>query len=199
MTKTLVRSAQVVFVALLVSFTSSRISVPVWNIDTNHSKIGFEVNHFFTPVEGYFKDFEGELKFDPDDLKGSSINFTIQVASIKTNSDRRDNHLKSGDFFNVEKYPVMKFVSTSISKTDDSYVAKGNLTIKDVSKSVEITFHILGIGDHPMKKGNKIISIKGGLKINRSDYGVGTGSWAATVVVGEEVTIEIVIEATRKG
>ncbi len=198
MNKIFLRTSQVILVAFLFSFTSTKIVAPTWNIDTNHSKISFEVNHFFTPVEGYFNDYKGELKFDPTDLEGSSVNFVVQVASVQTDSDKRDKHLQSGDFFSVEKFPEMKFVSTSISKADEGYIITGRLTIKDVTKTIDMPFEVLGIGDHPMKKGNKIIALKGGLKINRNDYGVGTGSWAATAVVGEEVIIKVVIEANRK-
>ena len=198
MNKTFLRTTQVILVALLFSFTTLKVAAPAWKIDTSHSKIGFEVNHFFTPVEGFFNDYKGELNFDEADLDGSSVNFTVQVASVKTDSEKRDNHLQSGDFFNAEKYPEMKFVSTDITKSDDGFIAKGKLTIRDVTKLVEVPFKVLGTGPHPMKKGVELISIKGGLKINRNDYGVGTGSWAATAVVGEEVTIKVIIEGNRK-
>ncbi len=197
MNKTFSKITQVAFVALIVSFTT-KISAPTWNIDTNHSKISFEVNHFFTPVVGFFNNYKGELTFDETDLEGSSVNFTVQVTSVKTDSEKRDKHLQSGDFFDANKYPEMKFASTEIIKTDDGFMAKGNLTIRDVTKMVEVPFKVLGRGDHPMKKGVEIIAIKGGLTINRNDYGVGTGSWAATAVVGEEVAINIIIEGNRK-
>ena len=199
MNKFFLKTTQVVLVALLFSFTTSKVASPAWNIDASHSKISFEVNHFFTPVEGFFNDYKGELNFDAADLEGSSVNFTVQVASVKTDSDKRDKHLQSGDFFDAEKYPEMKFASSEISKTDDGFVAKGKLTIRDVTKNVEVPFKVLGTGPHPMKKGVTIIAIKGGLKINRNDYGVGTGSWGATAVVGDEVAVKIVIEGNRKG
>ncbi len=169
-----------------------------WNIDKNHTKISFEINHFFTPVEGYFNDFEGSLDFNPDNPEQSSTSFTIKVNSVKTDSEKRDKHLQSADFFNAAKFPEMKFSSTRFEKTDDGYVVKGNLTIRDVTKPVEVPFKVLGRGDHPMKKGMELIAIKGGLTINRNDFGVGTGSWAATTVVGDEVAIKIVIEGNRK-
>ncbi len=198
MNKTFLRTAQIAFVTLLFSFATTKVLTPTWNIDTNHSKISFEVNHFFTPVEGFFNEYKGELTFDAADLEGSSVNFTVQVASVKTDSEKRDKHLQSADFFDAKKFPEMKFVSKSISKTDNGYIAKGNLTIRDVTKAVEVPFKVLGKGSHPMKKGVEIIAIKAGFKINRNDYGVGTGSWAATAVVGDEVTIKIVIEGNRK-
>ena len=198
MNKTFLRAVQVVLLVFLFSFTTSNLQAPIWAIDTSHSKIGFEVNHFFTPVVGYFNDYKGELNFDPSDLNGSSVNFVVNVASVKTDSEKRDNHLQSGDFFDAEKFPEMKFSSTSFSKTDDGYIAKGELTIKETTKSIEIPFKVLGLGNHPMKSGTLMLGIKGEFTINRNDYGVGTGSWAATAVVGEEVTIKIIIEAHRK-
>lgn len=198
MNKIFFKTAQFAFVALLFSFTSTKITAPTWNIDAKHTKLSFEVNHFFTPVEGYFENFEGELNFDLNDLEGSSAKFTIKVASVKTNSGKRDNHLKSRDFFNAEKFPEIKFESSEMVKTENGLLVIGKLTIRDVTKKVEVPFEVLGLGPHPMKKEVQIIAIKGGFTINRNDYEVGTGSWAATAVVGEEVIIKIVIEATRK-
>ncbi|MCF6359656.1 MAG: YceI family protein [Cyclobacteriaceae bacterium] len=197
MNKTFLRFTQIALVAILFSF-ALKIDAPTWNIDTNHSKISFEINHFFTPIEGFFNDYKGELIFDEADLAGSLVNFTVQVASVKTDSEKRDKHLQSSDFFDVAKFPEMKFSSSEITKTDEGFVAKGNLSIRDVTKMVEVPFKVLGRGDHPMKKGVDIIAIRGGLTINRNDYGVGTGSWAATAVVGEEVLIKITVEGNRK-
>lgn len=198
MNKSFLRTIQIVLMALLFSFTTSNLLAQSWNIDAKHSKISFEINHFFTPVEGFFNDYKGELNFDEADLEGSSVNFNVQVASVQTDSKKRDGHLQSSDFFDAANYPEMKFVSTSISKTDEGFVANGELTIRDVTKSVEVPFKVLGKGDHPMKKGVEIIALKAGFKINRNEYGIGSGSWAATAVVGEEVTIKVVIEGNRK-
>lgn len=184
--------------ALLFSFTTTNLLAQSWNIDAKHSKISFEINHFFTPVEGFFNDYKGELNFDEANLEESSVNFNVQVASVQTDSKKRDGHLQSSDFFDAANYPEMKFVSTSISKTDEGFVANGELTIRDVTKSVEVPFKVLGKGDHPMKKGVEIIALKAGFKINRNEYGIGSGSWAATAVVGEEATIKVVIEGNRK-
>ncbi len=197
MNKTFLKPIQVVAAIFLFSFTT-KVEAPTWNIDKNHTKISFEVNHFFTPVEGSFNEYKGSLVFDEADLGGSSVSFAVKVASVKTDSDKRDKHLQSGDFFDAPKYPEMKFTSSEIKKTVDGFVANGKLTIRDVTKMVEVPFNVLGRGDHPMKKGVEIIAIKGGLTINRNDYGVGTGSWAATAVVGEEVAIKVVIEGNRK-
>ena len=169
MNKTFLTIAQALLIGTLLSFTTTNEEAPTWGIDKLHSKIGFEVTHFFTPVEGFFNDYEGNLSLDPDNLEGSSASFTVKVASVKTDSEKRDNDLQSGNFFNAAKFPEMKFISTGFSKTDDGYVVKGNLTIRDVTKAVEIPFKVLGIGEHPMKKGKMLLAIRGGLKINRND------------------------------
>lgn len=198
MNKTFLKTAQVVLVGLLFSFTTSTIEAPSWKISGSHSKIRFEVTHFFTPVEGSFNDYTAELIFDPADLDNSSVNFNVKVASVKTDSDSRDKHLQSEDFFNTEKFPEMKFESTSISKHKKGFIAKGNLTVKDITKSIEVPFKVLGMGDHPKREGVVMMGIKGEFKINRNDYGVGTGDFVATTVIGDEVSVTIILEASRK-
>lgn len=170
MNKSFLRTIQIVLMALLFSFTTTNLLAQSWNIDAKHSKISFEINHFFTPVEGFFNDYKGELNFDEANLEESSVNFNVQVASVQTDSKKRDGHLQSSDFFDAANYPEMKFVSTSISKTDEGFVANGELTIRDVTKSVEVPFKVLGKGDHPMKKGVEIIALKAGFKINRNEW-----------------------------
>lgn len=196
MNKAVFRLVQLIVIIGLFSFTMVN-DAPEWSIGKTHSKIGFSVTHFFTPVEGYFNDYEGSLKFDPENLGGSSASFTVKVASVNTDNEKRDKDLISNSFFDADKYPEMKFVSTSFSKTDDGYVVKGDLTVKDVTKSVEVPFQVLGVGPHPRRQSTLIMGIKGSFKINRNDYEVGTGNWAATAVVGGEVTINILLEASR--
>lgn len=182
----------------LMSFKVQTAEAPAWEVDKSHSSINFEINHFFTPVSGRFDSFTGSLNFNPEDLAASSANFTVQVSSVNTENERRDGHLQSGDFFDAEKWPEMTFTSTSIeSKGDKKYVANGKLTIRDVTKEIALPFEILGMMEHPMKKGKQLVGIKAETTINRNDYGVGTGSWAATAVVGGDVKITVFLEASR--
>ena len=113
MNRILLRTTQVLLVVLLFSFTTSNLKAPVWRVSGSHSNVSFEINHFFTPVQGHFSDFKAELLFDSSDLKSSSVSFTVQAASIKTDSDRRDKHLRSSDFFDTEEFPEMTFISKS--------------------------------------------------------------------------------------
>lgn len=168
-----------------------------WEIDRSHSAINFSINHFFTPVDGAFDDYNAEVLFDPNDLEGSSISVTIPIESINTRNDRRDNHLMSEDFFNAEQWPNLTFESNTIEQTgDNQFVAKGQLTIRDVSRDFELPFELLGVMDHPMQEGKKVAGIVADAELMRTDFGVGVGDWAATAVVGDKVDIEINLELT---
>ena len=193
----MLKLAKIIALGLFMSFTAYEALAPEWKIDNNHSSISFEVNHFFTPVAGSFKDFEGNLSFDAENLEGSSTIFTVQIASVETDSDKRNGHLQSEDFFDAKKYPEMKFSSTSFTKKGNDYILNGELTIRDITKDVSIPVQILGIGDHPMKKGKLITAMRAEFSLNRNDYGVGSGSWAATAVVGDEVKVSVLLEANR--
>ncbi len=170
-----------------------------WTVDRDHSSINFPVRHFFTPVNGRFNDFEADIQFNPDAPENSRIDVTIPISYINTENARRDNHLASEDFFNSEQWPTMRFVSTNIQKTDDNeYVAVGELTIRDVTKTVELPFELLGIMEHPMMDDTQVAGIAASTKIKRTDFGVGVGDWAATLVVGDDVDITINLELTTK-
>jgi len=195
------------FLALLLSmgfFTAfapaeKPADAPIWEIDKGHSSVAFTVRHFFSNVIGTFDDFEGTLKFDPADLEGSSVEFVIKVASANTKNERRDAHLQTADFFNAEEWPEMKFTSTSFSAVDDHYVAKGEMTIRDVTKQVEIPVKFLGQMAHPRKAGAFIGGFSSEFMINRNDYGVGSGNFAATTTIGAEINVTINLEVSRGG
>lgn len=166
-----------------------------WTLDEAHTTIQFTVKHFFTPVTGRFDDYQTNILFDPDDLENSSIDVTIPVSSINTQNERRDNHLKSDDFFNTAEWPNIRFTSSDIrSKGGNEFVAVGDLTIRDVTRQIELPFTLLGVMDHPMKENVKVAGITSETTINRSDFGVGVGDWAATMVVGDEVDINLNLE-----
>lgn len=195
-------------IALLVTifFTASAFTITepaaeettnatAWNIDKAHSNLNFSVTHFFTPVNGKFHDYNAEIYFDPNNLGESSINVEVMVNSVDTNNEKRDGHLQSADFFNAEEFPTMTFSSDRItSEGDNQFVAHGTLTIKDVTKEIELPFTLLGVQDNPMKEGTKVAGIKGSLSIDRTDFDVGVGDWAATAVVGDEVDISFALE-----
>jgi len=168
-----------------------------WEIDRAHSAINFTINHFFTPVDGSFDDYQATVLFDPENLDASSIDVTIPVASVNTRNDRRDGHLQSEDFFNVEKWPNISFTSNTIeSRGNNQFVAIGELTIRDVTSDFELPFSLMGVMDHPMQDNTRVAGIVANAELMRNDFGVGVGDWAATAVVGNKVNIILNLELT---
>lgn len=169
-----------------------------YKIDPVHSAIGFRVRHFFSYVNGNFKKFEGTINLDSDHPEKSSVNATIDVASIDTKNDNRDQDLRSDHFFDVAKYPTITFKSRSVKQTGaDSADVLGDLSMHGVTK--EITLHVKFLGKGK-GMGNKPIS---GWQVTteplkRSEYGL---TWSkmveGTAAVGEEVTISIDVEADK--
>lgn len=197
--KTLITLFALLFLAAGQAFATDGNTVVMdeWSIDEAHSNINFTITHFFTPVDGSFEEYSSEIIFDPSDLANSSIDVTIPVSSINTENERRDNHLKSEDFFNTAEWPNIHFVSNEIEQTgDNQFVAHGELTIRDVTREFELPFELLGVMDHPMQEGQKVAGITANAQLNRTDFGVGVGDWAATAVVGDEVNIQLNLELT---
>lgn len=186
-----------IFAALIVAFPVR--SADTYQIDTAHSWIGFSVRHMMvTNVRGRFTDFSGTIVYDEQDITKSSVSVTIKTASINTENADRDRHLRSADFFDVEKYPEITFVSQRIEKRGDGYLCIGTLSIRGVSREVAIPFTVTGkVKD---QRGNTRIGVEASLTINRQDYGV---TWnraldAGGVVVGNDVKIELNIEAINR-
>lgn len=170
-----------------------------WDIDYAHSSVNFSIQHFFTPVKGRFQRFTGQIVFNPAHPNDSRIEFTVDVASVNTDDAKRDKDIHSPNFFDSKQFPKMKFVSNRIEKlSENQYMAYGRLFIRDVSKDVEIPFLVLGCGDHPIKKGSQILAVRSEFKISRNEYGVGSGTWVETVIVGGDVTVDVVLEAITK-
>jgi polyisoprenoid-binding protein YceI len=168
-----------------------------WEVDRAHSAINFTINHFFTPVDGSFDDYNASINFDPENLEGSRIHVVIPVESINTRNDRRDSHLRSEDFFNSSQWQNITFESNSIEQTgNNEFVARGELTMRDVTREFDLPFELLGVMEHPMRENTKVAGITANAELNRTDYGVGVGDWAATAVVGDRVNIRINLELT---
>jgi polyisoprenoid-binding protein YceI len=176
-----------------------------WNVDANHTEINFSVRHFFTPVTGSFQNYEIDLDFDPAYPENSSVTVEIEVASVDTGIEKRDNHLRTADWFEVEKFPYLTFESSSVKRISQTeFLAKGTLSIKGVEKEIELPITLLGVKDIPeqmrgMLGGvSQVASFETGLELDRRDFGVGVGSWAETVIVGPDVEIAIAVEANRQ-
>lgn len=173
-------------------------NAPKWNLDRAHSNLTFSIRHFFTPVVGKFKAFTVDLNFDPTNLAASNINVEVDVNSVDTENDSRDGHLKTADFFDMATYPKMTFKSSSITKTgQNTFIAKGKLTIRDVTKDIEMPFTLLGVQDNPRNPNAMIAGFESSFKLNRLDYGVGSGDYLSTAVIGNELTVNIFLEVNR--
>lgn len=170
----------------------------MWSIDIPHSSIGFVVKHMvIAKVRGNFNDFNGIIHFDENNLTAGSAEFTVQMASIDTDNEKRNDHLKSADFFDVEKYPMMTFKSKSVSGNNENFQIVGDLTIKDVTK--EVTFDCEYFGSIADPWGNTKSAFSATATINRQDFNV---TWnkvieAGGVVVSDEVKIEIELELAK--
>ena len=169
-----------------------------WNIDPAHSMAEFKVRHMMiSNVKGHFSKVSGELSLDESNISNSSVQASIEAASILTRDDQRDAHLKSADFFDVEKYPLISFKSDKI-KQNGQLSVDGDLTIRGITRRV--TFDIEG-PTPPTKDpwGNTRIAVSGSTKINRKDFGL---TWNAAletggILVGDEVTINLDVEFVK--
>lgn len=172
-----------------------------YKIDPAHSIIGFSIRHLeINWVEGRFKEFAGTVHYDDADVTRSSVEFTAKVESIDTGVEPRNAHLRTADFFDVAKYPEMTFKSTSVErKGKDSYVLRGDLTLKGVTKQVALPFTITGAIKDPW--GNTRFGISAQTKIDRRDYGITWGKpmESGGFDVGNEVTINLQLEAMKPG
>jgi polyisoprenoid-binding protein YceI len=168
----------------------------MYRIDKTHSEAVFQVRHLITKVRGRFSDFEGTIAFDAEAPEHSSVTFTVQTSSIDTNSADRDAHLRSDDFFGVERFPTLTFVSTAITKTsDDEFAVEGDLTIRDTTRRVTLPVTYLGKARDPW--GSEKLAFETEITINRKDYGL---LWNAALetggfLVGDDVKINVSVQA----
>jgi len=170
-----------------------------YTIDTAHSRVGFVARHaMVTKVRGSFDEFEGSIHIDGDNPENSTGKVTIQAKSINTRNGQRDDHLRSNDFLDMDNQPEITFASTGIKQTGDAdFVVSGDLSIRGVTKPVEISFEYTGTATDPF--GNNRLGLEGSVVINRKDFGV---SWNAAlegggVLVSEKITLEIEISAIK--
>ena len=164
------------------------IAIGTHAIDATHSNVEFAVKHMMiSTVKGRFGDVSGTVNVPA--AGEPTVDVTINAASIDTRVDARDSHLKSADFFDVEKYPTLRFVSTKATRTDDGYTLVGNLTIRDVTKPVTLEVTDEGTGIDPWGNAKSGFSATG--KINRSDFGLNWNAALETggVLVSEEVKL----------
>ncbi|HVT59467.1 MAG TPA: YceI family protein [Thermoanaerobaculia bacterium] len=195
-TKMLVQALAVTF--LLPVLEKTMAAEPIaYKADPAHSYVGFAIRHFLTDVNGRFTQFDGAIKYDPQNPSASSVQFTVQAASINTQVEDRDKHLRSPDFFDAQKFPTLSFTSTSVSAKDPKNIeVTGNLTIHGVTKQVTVPATYLGSLKTQM---GERAGFKASFTINRMDYGV---AWNRAIegggaMLGDDVTVTVNLEAPR--
>ena len=175
----------------------SDLTPGTWNIDPVHSSVGFVSRHLMvSKVRGRFNKFSGTLTIAEDPLK-SKVEASADVASISTGDETRDGHLKSADFFDLEKYPTIDLVSTGIDKDGDDYVLHTNLTVNGVTKPVDFELEFEGVSPDPW--GGTRAGFEAEAEISRKDWGLEWNMVLETggLVIGDKVKIEIDAQAVK--
>ncbi len=171
-----------------------------WLLDPMHSELQFKIKHLMiTNVSGALKNFHAEVETEEDDFSTAKISLVAEMDSISTNNEQRDAHLRTSDFFEVEKYPELKFRSTKVEKTDsDIFALHGELTLKGVTKPVKLNVEFNGTTKDPWGGERSGFVVTG--KINRSDWGVSFNKALETggVMLGDEIKINSEIELVKQ-
>lgn len=182
-----------VFVSAIADAETAR-----YDIDPEHTTIGFSAVHMLVSnVRGQFMDYSGFIEMDPDAKSVKTIEATIKAASINTNHEKRDTHLRSPDFLDVEKYPTMTYQLKSYRSTGDRYTAVGRLTLHGVTRDITLAGSLIGVTKDPM--GNIRTGFTAEGKINRRDFGINFSKTLDNggLIVGDEVTIRLDIECMK--
>ena len=170
-----------------------------YTLDASHSTLGFVARHaMVTKVRGAFTDFEGTATLDGANPAASSAKITINAKSIDTRNEQRDDHLRSNDFFSMDEFPEITFVSTSVKQSDDdTFDLTGDLTVKGVTQSVTVPFSYQGLAQDPF--GNTRVGFEGSTTINRKDYGVNFNAPLETggVLVSDKIVLEFEVSAIK--
>jgi polyisoprenoid-binding protein YceI len=198
----LFRTLSLAVLALAATAAPSFADLKEWRVDGAHSYVGFKVRHMMVSwVRGQFSDVKGMVAHDPDDLSKTKVSIDIDANSIDTSNERRDKHLRSADFFDVEKFPQIRFASKRVAGDAQSGLKLiGDLTMHGVTKEVTLDVEgpAPGVADG---RGGEKSGVTASAKINRSDFGL---TWnraleAGGVTVGDEVILEIEVELARGG
>jgi len=193
------KGTAVATLALLVGLAGAASAADTWTIDKAHSEVNFKVKHLMSKVSGSFTDFDGTITTDFADLSASSVSFTIQAASIDTKNGDRDKHLRSADFFDIEKFPTITFTSSEITKTgDDTFAVTGTFTVHGVTKEITLPVTFLGAGQDPW--GNTKAGFEVATTLSRTDYGIVWNKALETggFLLGDEVGVTINLEVAKK-
>lgn len=187
-----------VLAASLLTTLAAQADTAEWALDGSHSRFGFSVPHMvISSVSGRFKQASGKVQLDEANLTKSQVELTIKADSVDTDEPKRDEHLRSPEFFDVKKFPNITFTSTKIVKAGANYKVTGDLTIRDVKKSVTLDTALSAAVKNPWGKQVRGVKVTG--KIKRGDFGLKWNKALETggVVVGEEVTLDIQLELNK--
>lgn len=189
-------SSLLLFAMLFFLSTAARADeAPRWHIDPPHSAVTFSIKHILAQVPGQFLDFSAEVAFAPQHPEASSLSFSIETASVNTHVTKRDEHLRTADFFAAKQFPHITFAGSSIEKTgQDQYAVHGVLTIKGVSREVRLPLQYLGTKENPMHEGIRVLGLHSAFTLDRLEYGVGSGKFYEMGVVGKNVDLEVHLE-----
>ncbi len=168
-----------------------------WTIDPTHSEVGFTVRHLMSKVRGQFTAFDGEIHIAENPVE-SSARATIDLSSVDTRNADRDTHLRSSDFFSVDEGAVMAFASTGVSTHGESMTLTGDLTIKGVTKGVDLAVEFLGVQNDPY--GNTRVGFEASTKISRKEWGItfNIPLEGDKLMIGDTVNVVIAVEAVRQ-
>jgi polyisoprenoid-binding protein YceI len=171
-----------------------------WAIDPTHSEVEFKIKHLvISTVKGIFKEFTGSVDVDGEDFSTADFHFEANVDSIFTNQTDRDNHLKSADFFDVTNFPKISFKSTAVAKkSEDTYAITGDLTVRDVTKSIQLTAEFGGVATDPYGNVKAGFEITGA--INRKEFGLTfhAVTEAGNIVLGEDIKLNINLQFAKQ-
>jgi polyisoprenoid-binding protein YceI len=171
-----------------------------WGVDRAHSSVSFRIRHFFSQVPGRFQSFDGALTYDEENPAASSMEFTIEAASIDTDQERRDGHLRSPDFFNVEKFPQIAFRSRKVEKTSEAnvYEVTGDFTLIGVTQPVTVRVEVLGFGPDGMGGTRGGLSVTGVIRRSQFDMKWNKVFDDGSTMLSDEVKIEVALEVVKK-
>ena len=188
-------------IATPASLESLAPSTTVWTIDPAHTGVEFAVRHLMiSTVKGRFGDVKGTVELDLENPAAARVDVTIGAASIDTRNADRDAHLRSADFFDVEKWPDIRFVSTQIEEVEENaYMVSGDLTIRDITKHITVPLELMGVEKDAF--GALRAGFEGSRRVNRRDFGL---EWnmpldSGGVLVSEKISLEFEISAIKRG
>lgn len=195
--KQTILKATLASVLLTLALAPAAVADPItFGVDAAHSSVAFKVRHFFTQVPGHFNSFDGTIAYDPANPAASSVEMTVQADSIDTGNENRDGHLRSGDFFEVEKHPTLSFKSVSVEKVGEGELkVLGDFTLRGVTKRLTVPVTILGLMEGEQARAGFSTEFT----INRKEFGV---SWNRALdnggtILGDDVKISIDLEVVE--